>query len=364
MSYKSKKIFIFEFFPFHAHNLCLHPHLMKMIFADTEFELRYFLNPTLFKENTYIPKKHSATCIASTKTMHVLRKLKLLKIWLIIKFYFYVKISRPDIIIFNSLENGISLELFRLLAKTHKIALVHNPENIALEKDKYSIQLSMNKYIYEHFRSKLDGYCLSFYGTETKPNRIKKNDTFTIGVPGSISFSRRNYELLVDIAKKLSLSTHKHHKVIFNIIGGINEKDGPKLQSLINKLDIREYFIFHAKVSDEEFIQAIYESDALIPLITEKNSPYFSIKNSATYSHSARYTKPMIIPRENADAWHIPYDCCITYEKCDDLVEKLLTIKDDIPNITANYQTLIEKMLWENQNHLLNVVKSKKFASH
>lgn len=361
MSGKPKKIFVFEFFPFHAHNLCLHPHLIKMMFADTEFEFHYFLNPSLFSEKTYIPNNHLCTRTVSHRTIQALQKLKLLKIWAVIKFYFYVKVSRPEIIIFNSLEKGISLTLFKLLKKTCKISLVHNPDNIELRKDQHSIHLSMNKYIYENFSSKLDGYCLSFYGPQAKHKNRETDDTFIISVPGSISFKRRNYELIIDIAKKLKLSGHPNYKVLFNIIGAANKKDGPKLKKIIDDLGINEYFKFHTKVNDEEFIQAICESDALIPLITDPQSPYFSVKNSATYSHSARYSKPMIIPEHCANAWRIPYDSCITYEECEDLADKLLTIKSDIPDIANSYKTHIDQMLRDNKNHLLNVAKNKNF---
>ncbi len=358
MSRHAQKVIVFELLPFHAHNLCLHSHLLRILSGHNNFDIKYYLHPQLLADNTYFQNSDSVSATVSSALLQPLLKCRLLKPWLITKFRWIVATSKPDIIIFNSLEPGLGMALFKQLRNIPRIALVHNPERIPANNDNNALLLCMNRYIFNHYKSKIDGYCLSFFGPKIDGDK-RKDQMLIIGIPGGVSFNRRDYRFLLETARILKNRQDITYDIRFNIIGSILEKDGPSLLELVHKHDLNDYFYFHNTVSDREFVRAISECDALLPLITDDRSPYFVMKNSATFSHSARYAIPMIMTERNAAAWAIPSTACVIYNNHKTLADALITLKRNIPAIKSHYETVIEQSISENKSHLRLLHQSK-----
>ena len=154
------------------------------------------------------------------------------------------------------------------------------------------------------------------------------------------------------------------HWIVLNIflIAQILE-DGQKLKDLIESQELHEYFQFHDTLSDHAFCQQIYESNYLWPLLGVDNAKYLFQKNTASYSQSARYKKPMILTKENAEAWSIPEDCCLVYEDLDELYNKLVSSNDRGASMAENYSRFIKNKIEENQGLLRSIYERNIFVN-
>jgi hypothetical protein len=208
----------------------------------------------------------------------------------------------------------------------------------------------MNDYVYQNARDKLDGYFLSFF----KPFEFEYEETdnaVILGVPGGVSFERRNYDLLLDVCAGWQGGAQSVN-VKFNIVGNINSHDGKVLRQRVADEHMERFFLFHDRLDDRAFSREISRCDYLLPLIGPMQSQYLKGKNSATLSHAARYSKPLIITEESMHEWSVPQECCVTYTDVVNLRETLSQLKKCDAALINNFSQYIESKVDENRQLL------------
>ncbi|NMA72737.1 MAG: hypothetical protein GX963_00945 [Bacteroidales bacterium] len=129
------------------------------------------------------------------------------------------------------------------------------------------------------------------YFKKYKTVSLDKGGDLWITVPGSISYKRRSYDVLLEIAKHKDLKEN----VKFILLGDITKEDGSDFLSKIEKEGIKERFIvFDRFIPDELFHSYLKASDYLLPLIhpeTPAAKQYIKNKISGIFPLSQAYGK-------------------------------------------------------------------------
>ena len=248
--------------------------------------------------------------------------------------------SKPDVLVFNSIEPEKPHKLFRALSRNVSIAIgiSHNPELLDREGDrKNAYYFCLSKVVYNHYREKLDGYMLPFFKQYDVPGAAPAGaGCVRIGIQGHVDFARRDYPLLVETAQVL-LSVG-YTGVQFNIIGTLYRE---KLMELTQSAGVSGYFIFHEKLDDKAFFSQVASCHFIMPLLGTAQSDYFVRKTTASYSHSAAYRIPMILSKDNAVAWGLSKSECMIYDDASDLARLLMELRAD-DNQFEKYSAFVE----------------------
>lgn len=211
---------------------------------------------------------------------------------------------KADVVVFNSIEPERNLNVFKGVRAKRKIAIVHNPLALSLDaKNANEDYFVLSEIVYNKFRDELplSGYMLPFFKPYPTEPKERGDGKIMIGVQGLVNFKRRDYDFLIELCKLLK--EQKHEGVVFNIIGSNNKKGGKWLRELIAEFGLEEYFVLHESLDDAAFFSEVEACDLLMPLLGPKQRHYFEDKTTATFSHAAAYNKPMLLSRENAEAW-------------------------------------------------------------
>lgn len=127
---------------------------------------------------------------------------------------------------------------------------------------------------------------------ETQP--LDKQGNLWIVIPGSISYKRRSYDVLLDLAKHKGLKEN----VRFILLGNITKEDGLDFRSKIEAEGIQERFIvFDQFIPDGLFHSYLKAADYLLPLIhpdTPAAKQYTKNKISGLFPLAQAYGKTML----------------------------------------------------------------------
>ncbi|VAW86179.1 hypothetical protein MNBD_GAMMA16-890 [hydrothermal vent metagenome] len=350
---KNFSVLVLELHPYHTHNFSIYSNLLPSLVCRNTVNIEYYVNPEVVDGLIYPEKQHLHRLLPSVFWDRMLSKFRLRTAYIILLVKLLCILKRIDCVVLNTLESTTDKRVFRSINTKLKIAVVHNPKVIDVKREKNALYFCMNEYVFQGMNNSapLDGYFLSYF----KPMEFKKtvmSETLTIGVPGGVSFDRRDYHFLIQVCLKLAECEKPEREIIFNLIGDIGMKDGPEFRRLTEKNGINKYFRFHEELDDSQFNREIYECELLMPLIGDANTRYRSIKNTATLSHSARYHKPLLLQLEDAKCWGIPQHSCFIYSGLNDLTELLSQSKVVDREIKDTYQAHIEKKIEKNKNLL------------
>ena len=263
----------------------------------------------------------------------------------------------PDAVILNTAEPAPYSELLRDLAHPVKLGLVHNPRRERLgdsDRDPTTLLFCLHEYNFHRLRGELlvDGYLSPFFRYSERLSRPSSDAAIELAVQGIISFSRRDYLSLIDVARRL-MARSPRPRVVFNILGDSSIRDGPRLRHLVMQHGLEPYFKLHRWLSDHEFFQQLQRAQYLLPLIAPHTGPYASgAKVSAAFGHSGAYGIPLLVQMQVAEGWGVPRDACVTYRDSTDLTDILAgrLVDHDVP--AERYQSWIDAAIQRNRAHL------------
>jgi hypothetical protein len=348
-------ILVFEFFPFHAQNFPMYERWLPVLLRSACPTIRYYAHPALLQDLCFPPRDRLVAIPPSRYWRRLLSRTG--GMWAIHEAFVRREIRRhrPHCVVLNTVEAGRSVQLLARLQGVRKIALLHNPDKLILERRADTRYLCMNDYIFHNLHSHvpLDGYMLSFFPPVSFSDTVA-NAVPVVGVPGGVSFKRRDYPMLVEIAREWRARPPVRHAV-FNIISEVGFKEGAKLRDRVEEAGVGKFFRFHARLTDADFARQIYESDYLLPLVGGVDPSYLREKNSATFSHAARYGKPMLLTGAEAEAWEVPRSACGVYEDREQLRRLLEQVADLGPAWQQPFRDHVAAKLERNREALARI---------
>lgn len=325
-------VLVFEFFPFHAQNFPMYEHWLPLLTGEAKLNIRYFAHPALMRDLAF-PSADRLQAIPPSPAWR--KRLPSLRLqWFLHERFLRAQIHRhrAQWVVLNTAEHGYSAAMAARIDGVQKLLIAHNPERLGWQRRADTAVFCMNQYIYRSLcnRMPLDGYLLSFFPPQHFSDPVA-NPVPVVGVPGGVSFKRRDYGLLLDTAKAWRHGPAPG-QAVFNIISEVDFKDGRRLWEQVHEAGLERHFRFHHRLTDQDFARQVYECDYLLPLVGNADKSYLREKNSATFSHAARYAKPMLLTGEEVAAWEVPADACGIYRDAADLAQLLAGLQ---PGVTA-----------------------------
>lgn len=311
----------------------MYEHWLPLLTGESEINIRYFAHPELMRDLAFPqPERLQAIPPRAVWRKHLpFNRLQ----WFFNERFLRAQVQRYEAewVVLNTAERGYSAAMTERVKGVNKLLIAHNPERLGWQRRSDTLVFCMNQYIYRslHERVPLDGYMLSFFPPERFSDSVN-NAVPVVGVPGGVSFKRRDYALLLDIAQSWGSSAGP---AVFNIISEVDFKEGRRLWDKVHEAGLERHFRFHRRLTDRDFARQVYECDYLLPLVGNADKSYLREKNSATFSHAARYGKPMLLTREEAAAWEVPSGACGMYG---DIAELRRLLAELQPGVTVMHQ--------------------------
>lgn len=212
--------------------------------------------------------------------------------------------------ILNSAEGALARNflLTRLPRSIQRAGIIHNTDKltgsttqkiITARLDKYFV---LSDYMMQHLPKNFKKPTASFYPIfepEYKDASVqfpKTSGEFRVGIPGTVEFSRRDYEGLLE---ELKLK-RPNGNIKFILLGPGNNRDSNLNQILneLHNLGLKDGFIyFEDYIDNDTFYTYLKSCDALLPLINADKSQYAKFikhKITGTYNLSYAWKIPMI----------------------------------------------------------------------
>lgn len=242
-----------------------------------------------------------------------------------------------DLVILNTMQGSVALK-FSLLPFPKRIAIVgtlHDTSKLESSTGQKIISCRLNrfytlsKYIRipnidnREFQSVYFNPC---YFKEYEVEPLDKKDDIWITIPGSISLKRRDYDVLVKIAKYNKLN----RQVKFILLGNMKKQDGEQLWEKIGKEGVKNRFItFDQFIPDSTFHSYLKMSDYLLPLIhpdTPAAKQYVQNKISGVFPLSQAYAITMLCHQMFSAVEGFDYPA-LFYQDVDQCVELINGLK-------------------------------------
>lgn len=346
-------VLVFEFFPFHAQNFPMYEHWLPVLTGQDRLNIRYYAHPQLMRDLAF-PEPQRLESIPPAQAWR--ERLPSLRLhWFVQERFLRAQIRahQAQYVVFNTVERGYSAALAARIEGVKKVLVAHNPERLGWQRRADTSLFCMNHYIYRSLseRLPLDGYFLSFFPPERFTDSVH-NAVPVIGVPGGVSFKRRDYQLLLDLAGSWERSGAGPGPAVFNIISEVGFKDGRQLWDRVHQAGLMRHFRFHERLSDRDFARQVYECDYLLPLVGNTDPSYLREKNSATFSHAARYRKPMLLTPAEARAWEVPAEACGIYADVQGLGRLLVGLSSGVTPLHEAFGKHVADMLEANRRVL------------
>jgi len=277
-----------------------------------------------------------------------------------------IKMNKPDLLVFNTLEDTkLSLFAIIFLSKYKIIRVLHNVKrikfnlnfknnakmltelvlrniirkNIVLNYEVYKYSLENNLIN----RNKLDySYFIDYYFNniieyiENIPEVIKKEkNKIYIGIQGNIEFKRRNYNILLsllDICNK-----QERDNIRFILIGDCSKGDGPNYLNIIKEKGYSSNFIIYKYfLKYENYFKILMQCDFLMNLIDNSTKEYNETKLTSTENMSYIFKK-YVIADINYKSKNI-FKNIIYYNSIEDLKHKIFNFYKEEKEININIE--------------------------
>tara|TARA_B100001123_G_scaffold450046_1_gene618232 strand:+ start:1605 stop:2711 length:1107 start_codon:yes stop_codon:yes gene_type:complete len=361
------KVFVFELNTYHLDILPLYRAQLPALFDEKKISIHYFLNIAI--------AKRAETILGGRVTRLGNKLLRYACPSKIMRAFFYrhaiqklIDHHKPDVIVFNTLEPKPYHEIFKALDHPIKIGLVHNLKTYNSHdkiKSDTEFLFCLHKHNYVTLNKagrKVDGYIVPFHRCLDIVKTRHEIDQIEIAVPGIISYNRRNYLLLIQLAERFSLHNHST-KITFNILTDSTQRDGPDLRKRIEEKNLQKYFRFHRWLSDVNFFTQLANAHYVMPILNHGRGTYALGKVSIAFGHSGAYGVPLILDERTAEIWGLDKKNGLIYDSLDNLVKLLLTKKVDRHSLSQEYNLFIKRQIEENREFLGNLSKSHKIFS-
>lgn len=334
-----KKVLLVELFAYHHE--CLYPQIRFL--KDAGVDLTLVANQKLKKAIDALELDFEVTYFDFNKlsSFFALRS-------------FIIK-NKFEIVILNTIQGSAALKFsllplpkwVKVVGTLHDTSKLETSVGQRMISKKYNRFYTLSKYIQTPPMEKmrLETTCFNpCYFKEYQLVNLNKGSEIWISIPGSVSWSRRDYDFLVEIAQHNDLNKN----VKFIILGNINSQDGIILSEKIKELGIADHFIlFDHFVADELFHSYLKSSDYLLPLIhpdTPSAKQYLTNKISGVYPLSLGYQKTMICHEMFSTVNNFDYPS-VYYHDLDACVELINKQEQAKTKISPNYQEDKERYL-------------------
>lgn len=297
------KCVIIELNKYHTETFPIYENLLPAFFCTNDLECYYYHLPHRLHDLSR--RYRNVVPVINAWQYFLIRNLGLRVSFFARKIQQIIDTVGADAVVFNSIEPERNQKVFEAVTAKMKIAVIHNPARFSLSRQKNEYFFVLSELLYDRFKGKLplDGYFLPFFrprfSADSPVERL--HNGIVIGVQGWINFKRRDYDFLIRVARRMKEEGTAH--VVFNIIGSNNKKGGKRLREMIRSDCLDPFFRLHESLDDMAFFREIEACDLLMPLLGPAQKAYFQDKTTATFSHAVAYNKPMLLSRQNADAW-------------------------------------------------------------
>jgi hypothetical protein len=240
------------------------------------------------------------------------------------------KFAFPTKNIFRSIDANISIFLIRkFILKNYDAINVIYP--------------LIKEYILENTNYNKPVFTLpfNFYDKTKKTNKIKKDGKINFVIPGLIETYRRNYDLAINVFKKLFKKYNK--KISLWILGKPVGIGGNKIISKCEGLKKHGYNISFSKefILEEKYDKILTESDIIFSPLNVKAKRdtgileiYGKTEGSALPFEAIQYCKPLIVPEK----FHIireMRDSVLIYKSSSDLEKILADLIEDKKKLSS-----------------------------
>lgn len=264
-----------------------------------------------------------------------------------------------DSIVFNTIDSyneDIELLLKLLPSKIKKIGILHNGDKINNYYEKYDKIIVLSELVANFLKKeKVDYIYPLFYKYKNKSPWINK-DKLVISIPGNIEESRRDYKFIIEFVFN-NQQFCENNKIEFILLGNINSTYGKKISQLIKEKRIEKFFkLFDAFIDYNKFIETIFKSDIVMPLI-DKNvnnfSNYMNTKISASFNMAYSCNKPLLMYKDFKNS---------EFEKFSFFYEDEFSLKKILKMISLNKNILNEKIeLLQKESKFDYIYQSNKY---
>ncbi len=264
----------------------------------------------------------------------------------------------PDVLVCNTLDDAAVQAQFRRLAVGLKVGVLHNTRDAQQWSRPVhgEILACLHRYNYLALRDEMpirayfSPYFLPRYPRQEPP----ADAPLCIAAAGVVSFDRRDYRLLVEVAGRLA-SRGRGPAVVFDIVGEARDRDGPELRRIVAARGLDGFFRFHSRLTDDDFFQRLNAADFISPLVRPGEGPYADGKVTLAYGNSGALGRPLLIHRAVAHQIQLPDAVCATYENADELLAIIRTGRAAAECLVSPYRDYVRAEIAANHAHLAEV---------
>lgn len=210
------------------------------------------------------------------------------------KVIFNTASSKKEIIILTHLLPKKGIKCFGTIHNLNKLNHSFSQKLISRNIKKYFV---INDFLLESIKIKdksisLESYYPIFFPKYENQKIHTKKDELWICVPGELDYKRRDYDLLIDVAKNI-----KDNRLKFIILGKANKakEDVQHFFSRIEQLKLKENFIlFNSYVENQQFHSYVANSDYIMSPVDIKTDNYLKYKITGAYNLAFSYRKPLL----------------------------------------------------------------------
>jgi hypothetical protein len=344
----------------HTEIFPIYENFLPIIFPDRHLEIHYFVVPRKYEElkNIYGGNLHK---VYQPAVYYVCSKTGMRSLYFKYCVNRIVSEHQPDLIIFNSIVPKRIWYAFDSISDKLKFGIVHGFDELSPQERGNTFYFVLGESLFQKYSGQnIHAYLLPFFPQFTfKQEKQPKYEEVVIAIQGSIDFRRRDYPLLVEIAKELKV--RRINGIKFNIVGDMRHRDARRLRNMVSESGVQSYFLFHRSLNDEQFYREIIKSHFLMPLLTDTQRSYLSSDRiSSTLSHSGSYNKPMILSQNNANIWQMNDQVALIYEEKQDLIDVMMHLpdEDNYSHLCKSLNSWREKRIEENRRHLQSVFEN------
>ena len=338
-----KKVLVFELNNYHTETFPIYQNLLPALLGD-EVAIEYYVMGQRYADTAAIYDKVHQLC--PTWLFPIIRHLQLRVPYFLYRINGIIRDKSPDLVVFNSVEPKRYYRVFKMITAPRKLGLVHNPKKSMITKEANEQYFVLSRILFENFKKQLplSGYLLPYFGQFKLPEKAI-GETVTIAVQGLISYKRRDYHFLLDVAKTMQERGIKG--ICFNIIGSRHIQDGPDFFKSVEAQGLAAYFHFYDELDDRAFAEEINASDCIMTLLHENQRQYYHDKTTASLSHAASYGKPLVLCRENAEAWNMDSADALIYDSVESFID-LMATSGLLEAIAKNHMEKVAELIQEN----------------
>lgn len=321
-------------------------------------ELFNYHSECLFSQVSFLKDaKADVTLVINKKLENIVNELNLgvdlitydfKRIRSLLKLRSFILKNKTEVVILNTIQGSTALKFsllpfpkqIKILGILHDTSKLETSLGQKIISSRFNRFYTLGKYV-QVLKVKKEKYKTTFfnpcYFSDYKIENLNKGNNIWITIPGSISFKRRSYDVMIDLAKNRGLAEN----VKFILLGNIKKEDGPQFLDKIVREGLEHRFIvFDQFIPGRLFFSYLSQSDYLLPLIhpeTPAAKQYTRNKISGIFPLSQALGKTMLCHKMFAMVENFEYPKCF-YNSIDECVSLITDSKKDSTFILPNYE--------------------------